>query len=124
MKVSTWKCYKCKTQAMGTGNKVPADNCVLCGSTIWTPGEPNEVETSNAGIMMRSGDEPKKEFRLECKGCGKPPEEIKEYVTAAKAANITPDQYVRQEEGTLNHITGKFYCTRCYIIAGMPLGTA
>ena len=57
--------------------------------------------------------------RLICAGCLKSPAEIAEYVDAAAEENITPDQYVRAEEGTLNR-RGEFLCTECYITAGTP----
>ena len=59
-----------------------------------------------------------------CKGCGKRPDEINEYIVAAEDEGITPFQYVRQEEGTYNSKTQLFYCTFCFIKAGMPLGKA
>lgn len=62
--------------------------------------------------------------KLYCKLCGKTPSELEEYVSAAKAENMTPEEYVQQEEGTYNEQTGEFYCTPCYVNAGMPLGTA
>lgn len=61
---------------------------------------------------------------IKCKICGKKPEEISEYIEAAKDCNITPSEYVEQEEGTFNRYTGKFYCTECYVKIGMPLGIA
>jgi hypothetical protein len=57
---------------------------------------------------------------LLCVGCGKTPSELSEYVGAASGANITPGDYVWQEEGTLNRENGHFLCTSCYIKAGMP----
>jgi len=33
---------------------------------------------------------------------------------------MTPEQYVLEEEGTLNPVNGHFLCTPCYIAAGMP----
>jgi hypothetical protein len=59
-----------------------------------------------------------------CKICKKIPSEIEEYVEAAKEENMTPDDYVREEEGTFNAETGQFYCTNCYVNIWMPLGTA
>jgi len=59
-----------------------------------------------------------------CKGCGKRPEEIKEYRIAASESGETPEEFVRTEEGTYNPRTERFYCTACYIAAGMPLGIA
>ena len=59
-----------------------------------------------------------------CKGCGKEPHELREYVTLAKELECTPEQAVISEEGTYNRETKKFYCTICYVKAGMPLGKA
>ena len=59
-----------------------------------------------------------------CKVCGKAPEEIDEYIDMGNDAEMTPEEFVRQEEGTFNPETGMFYCTECYIKIGMPLGTA
>lgn len=61
---------------------------------------------------------------ITCKGCGRNPKEIGEYIDSAKDCGMDPYDYVIQEEGTFNHTTGKFYCTQCYIRAGMPLGKA
>jgi hypothetical protein len=33
---------------------------------------------------------------------------------------MTPDDFVREEEGTFNRSNGHFLCTDCYIAAGMP----
>lgn len=55
-----------------------------------------------------------------CIGCGKRPEEIEEYVEAARDEDTTPDAYVRTEEGTFNRENGHFACTDCYIAMGMP----
>jgi hypothetical protein len=59
-------------------------------------------------------------MELVCIGCGKHPHEIEEYVEAAKEEKMTPDDYVRQEEGTYNPKNGHFACTTCYIKMGMP----
>jgi len=61
---------------------------------------------------------------MKCKECGKKPSEIDEYVECAKESDCTPDEYVMMEEGTLNRVTGMFYCTSCYVAIGMPLGKA
>lgn len=61
---------------------------------------------------------------MTCKECGRHPEEIPEYVFEAEREGITPEEYVRREEGTYNSETGYFYCTDCYITLGMPLGKA
>jgi hypothetical protein len=62
---------------------------------------------------------------LICVGCGKTPDELDEYVSAAReecsgVPDMTPDDYVWQEEGTLNRENGHFTCTDCYVRAGMP----
>lgn len=61
---------------------------------------------------------------IQCKCCGREPEEITEYVVSAADCGCTPNEYVKREEGTYNDRTQKFYCTRCYIDVGMPLGKA
>lgn len=59
---------------------------------------------------------------MQCIGCGYKPHEIEEYFEAASEENMTPEQYVLEEEGTYNKfVKDKFYCTECYIEAGMPL---
>lgn len=60
----------------------------------------------------------------QCKKCGKKPSEIDEYVYEAKNERISPEQYVKENEGTYNPENNMFYCTECYIQLGMPLGTA
>ena len=57
-----------------------------------------------------------------CIGCGKRPDEIEEYVDGALnyGRKITPDEYVRREEGTYNPANGRFACTDCYFKMGMP----
>lgn len=60
------------------------------------------------------------EERPVCIGCGRHPEEIEEYVEAAKQCDLTPDEYVMKEEGTYNPSNGHFLCTVDYVKAGMP----
>jgi hypothetical protein len=55
-----------------------------------------------------------------CIGCNKQPEELEEYIEAAEDHEISPTEYVKQEEGTYNSLNGHFLCTDCYIKAGMP----
>jgi hypothetical protein len=55
-----------------------------------------------------------------CIGCSKHPNELEEYVLIAKEEGMTPDDYVRDQEGTYNPENGHFLCTPCYINAGMP----
>jgi hypothetical protein len=64
------------------------------------------------------------QIRPLCVGCSKRPHEIEEYAVAAEEEDMTPDQYVKEEEGTYNPSNGHFYCTGCYIDADMPLGVA
>ncbi|WP_020621054.1 hypothetical protein [Paenibacillus daejeonensis] len=59
---------------------------------------------------------------LTCIGCDKHPDEIEEYIEAAELNDMTPVEYVLEEEGTYNGFEPeRFYCTECYIKAGMPL---
>jgi len=60
------------------------------------------------------------EIKPLCTGCNKRPDEIEEYIEGAKESEISPDQYVKEEEGTYNPSNGHFLCTDCYINAGMP----
>lgn len=57
---------------------------------------------------------------MRCIGCNKTPSEIAEYVGAAHDESMTPEAYVREEEGTYNPATGRFACTDCYCNMGMP----
>ena len=63
-------------------------------------------------------------FDARCRGCGKTPEEIDEYVDMSMGSGLTPTEFCVEEEGTFNKETGKFWCTDCYTRAGMPLGKA
>lgn len=59
---------------------------------------------------------------MTCIGCGKHPDEIDEYIESSAEEAMTPVQYVLEEEGTYDKFESeRFYCTRCYIEAGMPL---
>lgn len=59
-----------------------------------------------------------------CVGCNKKSSELEEYVEAAKEINLSPEEYVRLEEGTYNRAHSTFYCSECYVKLGMPLGKA
>ncbi len=61
---------------------------------------------------------------ITCKGCGKTPEELIEYEFQAEEEGCTPTEWVMQNEGTYQFPSFKgkhFYCTKCYVAAGMPL---
>jgi hypothetical protein len=57
---------------------------------------------------------------IRCVGCKKEPHEIEEYVEMAREERVSPELYVRAEEGTFNRENGHFACTTCYIAMGMP----
>ena len=59
-----------------------------------------------------------------CIGCHKLPEQIPGCVQEASIENLTPDEWVRKEDGTYNRTNGHFYCTACYVEMGTPLGKA
>jgi hypothetical protein len=59
-----------------------------------------------------------------CVGCGKGPDDLSEYTSAAHKFNMTPVAYVLAHENTLNRSNGHFRCTDCYIRAGQPRGVA
>lgn len=54
---------------------------------------------------------------LHCKGCGRRPDEIREYILEAEHHNMSPDQFVRENEGTYDPTDGSFLCTACYFKA-------
>lgn len=55
-----------------------------------------------------------------CIKCKKEPAELIEYRHSARVEKLTPDEFVRQHEGTYNPDSNKFYCTSCYVSVGMP----
>lgn len=65
-----------------------------------------------------------------CVGCGKTADQLPEYVHMADSKHpdyegySTPEEAVRLNEGTYNRENNHFWCTSCYIKAGMPLGVA
>lgn len=65
-----------------------------------------------------------RDYKLVCKECGRTPAEIEEYSYWNTQSGLDSDDYVKQEEGTYNPETGRFWCTNCYINIGMPLGKA
>lgn len=59
---------------------------------------------------------------MTCIGCEKHPDEIEEYIEMAREEGTTPERIVLTEEGTYNGFEPeRFYCTPCYIKAGMPI---
>ena len=57
-----------------------------------------------------------------CIGCDRNPFNIAEYVSAARENEMEPDEWVWNEEGTLNTENGHFACDHCYIELGTPSG--
>lgn len=55
-----------------------------------------------------------------CIGCNKHPEDLEEYVEMGKVEGMSPEEFVRTEEGTYNPKNGHFLCSPCYIKAGCP----
>jgi hypothetical protein len=58
-----------------------------------------------------------------CFRCLSVPDDLKEYQPGefwAEGEYESPDDYVRQCEGTYNPVTNRFACTECYIEIGMP----
>lgn len=56
-----------------------------------------------------------------CVGCGKGAHEFVEQIDLDEYTDAT--QWAR-DDGTYNSVTNHFYCDRCYIAAGTPLGVA
>lgn len=59
------------------------------------------------------------EKQIKCKVCKKAPEQIGEYQSYAKMEGVTPTEWVKENERLTPD--GNFYCTSCYIKAGMPI---
>lgn len=58
-----------------------------------------------------------------CLGCKKTPEKIEEYIVYGKQERMTPTEFVLENEpvGCWGpNSRNKFWCTSCYIKAGMP----
>lgn len=55
-----------------------------------------------------------------CVGCNKKPVDLSEFIEYAEVEECTADEFVWENEGTLNRDNGHFLCTDCYIKAGMP----
>lgn len=52
--------------------------------------------------------------------CGRVPADIPSVRVFAAEQELTPEDWVWAEEGTLNPSNGHFLCDDCYIRAGMP----
>lgn len=64
-----------------------------------------------------------KKGTLVCFNCHRTPEEITEYTPAMTGETgllADPEEYVWDQEGTLNRENGHFACTECYIRIGQP----
>lgn len=61
-----------------------------------------------------------RELEIHCGLCLRRPENISAIVDMACESRLKPDEWVWQEEGTLNKDTGQFACDPCYIKLGMP----
>lgn len=58
---------------------------------------------------------------LVCFRCGRRPAEIPEYTECVRQdLSCCEEHYVWNNEGTLNHDTGKFACDGCYLAIGSP----
>jgi hypothetical protein len=57
---------------------------------------------------------------IRCIRCDRTPDQIDEYVEAARDMDVSPWEYVRREEGTFNWRNGHFACTDCYLDMGAP----
>lgn len=57
---------------------------------------------------------------LICVGCGKKPSQLSEYVALGALNGQSAEEFVMEEEGTLNTRNGHFLCDSCYIAAGQP----
>lgn len=52
---------------------------------------------------------------LMCVGCEQAPENISEICYYAREEGMTPEEFVLDQEGTLNTANGHFYCTGCLL---------
>lgn len=59
---------------------------------------------------------------IRCIDCGKAPGELGEYQQAGKENGMTPEAYVRLEEGTYNPENGHFLCTEDFITRELTSG--
>lgn len=52
--------------------------------------------------------------------CGRSPAEIPYIVELSLVQGVTPDEWVLENEGTLNPENLHFACDECYIVLGTP----
>lgn len=52
--------------------------------------------------------------------CQRYADQIPQVVEWAEMEEMTPDEWVEEEEGTYNSTNGHFLCDECYIAIGMP----
>lgn len=57
---------------------------------------------------------------LRCGRCGRAPWQLTEFVDAAAVNGVSPNEYVRDEEGTYDPASNRFLCTECYVAVGQP----
>lgn len=80
----------------------------------------SQFYNSNSEMAIAEELQPLAEIFPRCIKCYKRPEDIPEYAEDAAAREMSPDDYVKDEEGTYNAANGQFLCNDCYIKAGMP----
>jgi hypothetical protein len=59
-----------------------------------------------------------------CKGCRKFADDLTEYQEMADVFDMTPDAYIEAHEETFDPRLHNFFCTPCWVRAGMPIRTA
>lgn len=54
---------------------------------------------------------------MRCRGCGRTPNEIQEYVVEVRHDDRydSPAEFVRDNDGTYDADTQSFLCTKCYV---------
>lgn len=51
---------------------------------------------------------------MKCEFCLRKPSEIEDYIVAADECDLSPNEYVKKEEGSYNRSTKTFCCPTCY----------
>lgn len=97
-------------------------HCQSCNAYELQSGYNGDPESWTDKERETGWREPAKESQISCIGCEKTPDEIEEYIEYGKMEEVTPTQFVIENEGTYNgFLKNRFYCTSCYIKAGQPL---